>query len=190
MISTPSLQHTQRGNSHPLATGYQDRYHIFCAQPFGSNTTSNTVADGIHLGIGVFLVLINHGDVFGCRLGLTTEQRDDGLRVVIVHIRLVEAVEHLYLRGCRNIDIAKKLLGEESLDHSLIALQILTDNLLRIFVAIVFCFHLILTIQDKGFQIERSFQGAVAETDGLHRLAAQLLVGKHHAVPGKHRVAL
>ena len=90
----------------------------------------------------------------------------------------------------RNTDLTKILLAEEAFDYSLVALQILTDDFLRILVAVVFCLHLILAVQDKRLQIERGLQGTVAQADGLHWLATQLLVGKHHAVPGKHRVAL
>ena len=134
--------------------------------------------------------MIDNGNILGCGLSLTAEQRDDGLRVIVVHIGLVEAVEHFRLTGSCNIDLTQILLAEESLYHSLIALQILTDNLLRILVAVVFCLHLILAVEDERLQIKRSLQRAVTEADGLHRLAAQLFVGKHHAVPGKHRVAL
>ena len=88
---------------------------------------------------------------------------------------------------CRSdIDIAQILLGEESLHHCFVALEILADDCLGILVAVVLCLDLILTVQDKGFQIERSLQRTVAEADGLHGLAAQLLVGEHQAVPGKH----
>ena len=148
------------------------------------------VTDCIYFCIGVFFLLIHHSDVFRRGFRLLTEQGNDGLCIIVIHIGLVEAIEHLHLMFRRNTDLTKILLAEESFDHSLVALQILADDLLRILVAVVFRLHLILAIQDKRLQIERGLQGTVAQADGLHWLAAQLLVRKHHAVPGKHRITL
>ena len=148
------------------------------------------VTDCIYFCIGVFFLLIHHSDVFRRGFRLLTEQGNDGLCIIVINICLVKAVEHLNLMFRRNTDLTKILLAEESFDHSLVALQILTDNLLRILVTIVFRLYLIIPVQDKCLQIERSLQSTIAQTDGLHRLAAQLLVRKHHAVPGKHRITL
>ena len=49
---------------------------------------------------------------------------------------------------------------------------------------------MILPVQNKGLQVKRGFKRTVTETDGLHGFATQLLVSEHHAMPGKHRVAL
>ena len=49
---------------------------------------------------------------------------------------------------------------------------------------------MILSAKDEGLEIKRGLQGAVDEANGLHGTSTQLFVGKHHAVPGKHGVAL
>ena len=54
----------------------------------------------------------------------------------------------------------------------------------------IFGLHLIVAVKDKGLQVQGSIECAVANTMGLHRLAAHLVVGEQHSVPGKHRVAL
>ena len=190
LIGTASLQHTERGDGHPLAAGYEDRDDVFQTETSGSDVGCYAVAQLVYLFISIALVSIDNGDVVGRFLRLTAEQRHDGLRVVVRHIVLVEAVERRQLRGGGYLHVAKKLVIEESLHHSLVALEILADERLRIFVAVVFRLDMILSVLDKCLDIERSLKGAVAQTDGLHRLAAQLLVGKEHTVPGKHRVGL
>ena len=190
LIGTTGLHHTQRGDRHPLRTGNQHRYHILYSQALRSDITCDTVADVIYLSVGKPLVLIHHGDILWCGLSLTAEQRHDGLRVVIINIVMVERVEYFYLICRCNIDVAQVFFSKESLHHRLVALQILADQSLAVLVAVVLGLHLILAVQDKGLQIERSLQCAVAQADGLHGFATQLFVGEHHAVPGKHRVAL
>ena len=82
------------------------------------------------------------------------------------------------------------LLCKESLDHGLIAFKILCNQFPGILVGVVFRLDMILAVQDEGLEIERCFQCAVAQTNGLHGPTAQLLVGKHESVPCEHRVGL
>ena len=114
----------------------------------------NAVAHAVHLLVCIVLVLIHHSHVVGCRLCLSCEERHDGLRGIIVHIILVEAVERRRLRGCGDADVAQTFAREHALEHRLVALQILADECLGIFVRPVFGFHLIMTVADIRLQIE------------------------------------
>ena len=66
----------------------------------------------------------------------------------------------------------------------------MSDQLLRIFVAVIFRFDLIFSITDEGFQIQRNVDGAVANAFHLHGLVTHHVVREQHRVPGKHAVAL
>ena len=136
------------------------------------------------------MVFVDNSYVLGSQLCLTLKERYDGLRVVVVGIGLVEGVERYHLCGSRDADITQQRCRKESLDNGLIALQELGDDFFGILVGVIFGLHLIVAVKDKGLQVERSLERAVADATGLHRLAAHLVVGEQHSVPGKHRVAL
>ena len=118
------------------------------------------------------------------------EERDDGLRRIIRDIGLVETVEYFHLRGCGDIDVAQTLVGKHSLDDGLVALEELTDERLRVFIASILSLHLQAAIANESLQIERSIERAVADALYSHRLVAHLVVSKQRSVPGKHRVGL
>ena len=105
LIGTASLQNAKRGNSHPLAARNDDRHGITNAQSFGCDIGSYAVADVVHLGIGVTVVLEDDGfGIWRC-LRLTAEQRDDGLCVVVWPVGIVERIEQFYLRWAGNLDV-------------------------------------------------------------------------------------
>ena len=122
LIAATGLERTQRGDRHPLAAGNDDRHHVFGTQALADDIGGNAVADFINLGIGELLVHIYDGCCVGRGLGLLAEQRDDGLTVVIFQFARVKAVEGSHLVGCGNVDVAQVFLGDEALEHGLIAL--------------------------------------------------------------------
>ena len=99
LIGTACLQHTQRGNDHPLATRNQHRDNIFRTQALRGNVMGDSLRNLVDLTIGVSRIMIDHTLIVGCKCGLTTEEGYDGLRAVIRHIGLVEAIENSRLRG-------------------------------------------------------------------------------------------
>ena len=97
LVGAASLQHAERGDGHPLATGNEHRNDILGFETLRDDIGGNAVAHLIDLRIRKPLFFIDHGHIVGRILSLTAEQRDDGLRVVIVNVGLVEAVEESYL---------------------------------------------------------------------------------------------
>ena len=90
------------------------------------------------------------------------------------------------MRSGGDVDVFYQLLSEQSLEHSIITLEQLRDNLPRIFVAVVLGFHLALAIKDKSLKIERGFESAIAQAHSFHGLACPLLVAKEVCMPCKH----
>ena len=76
---------------------------------------------------------------------MLTEQRDDGLRVVVGRVGLVEAVEYLQLRIGSDVDVAQKTALKECLQHRFVALQELADQHFRINSLVVFCLQVIMS---------------------------------------------
>ena len=66
-----------------------------------NNVSSNALRNLIHFAISVFMVVIYNGKIIGRLLHLMTEERNDGLSVVVGHIRLVETVEQSDLAGIK-----------------------------------------------------------------------------------------
>ena len=190
LIGTTCLQHTQGGNGHPLAARNQHRNDILRPHPLGNEVSCNAVADGIHFGIGVFPVLIDNCDSVWRSFGLIAEQGDDGLRIVVIHICLVETIQCCYLKCCCNVDIAKIFLREEALQHSLIALQELADERFAVFIGIVFCFYAEVVVTDVCLQVKRHLTGVVAQVQSRGVNATQLETVEQHSVPGKDGCSL
>ena len=80
--------------------------YIFIAQTFRRDICSDAVAYLVDLSVGVLFVLEYDGYISRCGLSLTTEQRDDGLRSVIVYVGLVETVKRLDLGCGGDVDVA------------------------------------------------------------------------------------
>ena len=106
LIGATGLHDTDGGNGHPLAAWNQYRYDILRSQSFLRNTAGNAVAELIDFLVGKAILLIHHCDIVGCSLRLTSEQRDDGLGVVVIHIFLVERVQQVYLGLRGDADVA------------------------------------------------------------------------------------
>ena len=190
LVGTAGLQDTERGDGHPLAAGDEHRHHVALTQSYGLQVRGDAVAQGVNLGIGVALVLVDHSHVVGGGFHLALEERHDGLGGVVVHVGLVEQVERRHLRGGGDLDVAEALAAEHPLDHGLITLQILGDEGLGVFVRVILGLHLVVAVADEGLQVERGVESAVANALGLHGIATQLIVGEEHAMPCEHAVAL
>ena len=74
LISTASLQDTERGDDHPLATGNDDADSILQSQAFRCDISGNTVTQLIHFPVRIAVVLEHHGHLVGRSLCLTAEQ--------------------------------------------------------------------------------------------------------------------
>ena len=74
--------------------------------------------------------------------------------MIILGICLVKGVERRYLRVGGDIHLTKVCLGEEPLHHSLITLQELSDQCLGVFIAMIFCLHLVVAAQHERLQVE------------------------------------
>ena len=122
-------------------------------QSLSDDIGSDTVADGIHLGIGILPILIDNSHVLWCLLCLVLKQRYDRLCMIILGIRLVKGVERRYLRGGGDIHLTKVRLSEEPFHHSLITLQELGDQCLGVFIAMVFRLHLVVAAQHERLQV-------------------------------------
>ena len=129
--------------------------------------------------------MINDGDILRCGLCLTTEQRDDGLRVVIIHIILVERVEQIYLSRRGDGDVAEQLLCEESVHHRLITLQELADECLTILIGAVFCLYIERSLLAISFHVDGTFARVVVQSLLTQRLLAELVLREQRAMPGK-----
>ena len=97
LIGTAGLQHTQRSNDHPLTAWNKHRDNIFALQSQRMDIAGNALRLLVHLLICKVHIVIHHSQLIGCLLHLTTPQRDNSLRVVVINIRLIEAVEQLSL---------------------------------------------------------------------------------------------
>ena len=190
LVGTTGLQHTQRRDGHPLATRNQHRHHILQPEALGCYFAGDAVAEVIHLGIGVALALIDHSRVLRRLLRLSAKQRHDGLLRVVVHIAVVEGIQQPHLAGRRNNDVAQLLLGEESLHHSLIALQELPHQLLAQAVGTIFRLHAEASVADECLHIDRHLSRVVVQALGLHRHATKLQTVEQRPVPCKHRGSL
>ena len=153
LIGTTGLHDTDGGNGHPLTSWNQYRYDILRSQSFLRNTASNTVAEFVDFLVSIAVLLIHHCDIVRCSLRLTSEQRDDGLCVVVIHIFLVERVQQVDLGLRGDADVAEQGLRQETIHHGLITLQELADEGLAVFIAVVFGFHLIFAVQDKCLDV-------------------------------------
>ena len=154
LIGTTCLQHAERGDDHPFTTGNDYRHHIFRRQLLSSDIGSDAVADFVHLGIGVCAVLIDHGNVLRHLLHALTEQRHDGLLMVVILLRLVETVEACHLCFCRDGEIRESFISEEALHHGLVTFQQLGDKFFRIVTPAIFRLYAVASVQDEHLQIE------------------------------------
>ena len=93
LVGTSGLQHTQCGNRHPLAARNDNRHDVFLAKSPSDEHCRNALRQVVHLAIGVLVLVIDHSHIVRCELHLTTEQRDNGLGVVVRHLGIVEAVQ-------------------------------------------------------------------------------------------------
>ena len=94
LVGAAGLEHAQGGEHHPLAAADENGHH-------GLGAFAGELPDLRRDGIGLFVhllvrephVMIHDGQVVRRFGGLGTEQGDDGLAGVIVHVRHVEAVQ-------------------------------------------------------------------------------------------------
>ena len=140
--------------------------------------------------ISIFLVLEDDRDVVGRCLCLLAEQRDDGLRVIIGNIVLVEAVEQFYLRLGGDVDITQVAPLEEGFQHRFVALQELADQLFGINSRIVFCRQVIMTSLSGYLYVERHVQCCVVQQALLNGLAVYLLIIHQRSLPRENRTHL
>ena len=103
----------------------------------------NTLRNLIHLAIGVFVIVIHHRQVVGRLLHLLAEQRNDGLGIVVRHIRLVEAVEQSGLFGIQQRDLLQRhlRLADESLDRIAYRLRQTLHQFMTITAIVIFYHH-------------------------------------------------
>ena len=116
---------------------------------------------------------------------MSAENRHYRLRVVVRRETLVEAIEQSYLLQGGPVDIAQELVLEESFRHRFITLQELRYHRLRIEVGGVLCLYEQLPAFAVGLHVYRAFAAVVVQTNLLHWLGAEYLVGKQIAVPCK-----
>ena len=105
LIGATGLQHAQRGNDHPLAARDKHRDHILVAETLFHQVTGDTLRNSIHFLVRIVLVMIDHRHIVGRQFHLLTEQRNDGLGVVVRHIGLVETIEDGGLFGIQQRDL-------------------------------------------------------------------------------------
>ena len=188
--STASLYDSQRGDSHPLTTWNQDSYDILQAESLRCDIACNTVADFIYLCVCEPLVLKDNCCLIGRGLCLATEQRDDSLCLIVGGIGLVKTVEHFLLGRRYNADITQLFLSKEALYYSLITLQELVDQLLRILTGIVLSLHAVMPVTDIGFYIQSYTTGVVVQTLGSHGFVVKLQTVEQRSMPAKRRSCL
>ena len=99
LVGATGFQHAERGDDHPLATRDEHRHDILFSKTLRGDVGGDALRDGIHLAVGVLVVVIDNRHVVRRLLYLMAEQRNDVLRVVVRHFRLVEAVEDSGLFG-------------------------------------------------------------------------------------------
>ena len=107
------------------------------------------------------MVLEYHRDILRRDLCLTTEERHDGLRRIIVHIVVVESVEQVDLLGCRQVDIDESFLSEETFQHRFIALEQLRNQLTRILIAVILGLGVVLAVHDEDLEVERRLERTI-----------------------------
>ncbi len=119
LIGTAGLQYAERGDDHPLRAGNEDGNHSFMlggSQFFTFHfylftyIRGNAVAQLVDLLVGIAMVLEHHSLLVGRSLCLTAEQRHDGLRVVVRHIGVVQAVQVGTLVVRQHVDVAQRVL--------------------------------------------------------------------------------
>ena len=115
LVTTSSLEHTERRNRHPLAARNQHRHHVFGSESLACDKGGDAVTDFTHLGISKLLVLKNDSNCLRGFPDLPVEKRHNVLGVIVVHIVMVERVQSLNLGTSCNTDFTQVFVGKKSL---------------------------------------------------------------------------
>ena len=121
---------------------------------------------------------------------LLTEQRNDGLRVIIRHIGLVKAVEHAQLFLIRQLNLCQALHGQHRAQHIGIALHQVTDKGVRILVLLIFYMHQRTLCRRVYLHTHGAARSILLQGHNLIRFSADSAQRQVVALIGKEHVAI
>ena len=150
--------------------------------------SSYTFRDFIHLAVGVLFVMVHHRNIVRRLRHLRFEERDNGLRIVVVHIGLIETIEQqsLFVREQRyRCQRCVRLLCESRYRHCYGFCQTL-HHCLRITAIVIFNHHRRCAIDFHD--IERYLEFRHVEFHALRpqRYSLYLIVTQHTNLVCEH----